>query len=157
VKAEYQQRVDVRRWKQDGLMPAQSSKAVLTFSIDGREVTQHIWLTHTPCNYGGTRAWFTCPRCRRRAAVLHLRGGAGFMCSKCGRVKHASQSEDSLQRAWRAQRKIEERLGERQSRPKGMHQRTYDGLMDKIQECEARKDSHLRMFMAKFFPMAGRR
>ena len=110
LKAEYLQRVDVRRWKQDGLMPAQSSKAILTFSIDGREVTQHIWLTHTPCNYGGTRAWFSCPRCQKRAAVLHLRGGAGFICSKCGRVKHASQSENSMQLAWRAQRKIEERL-----------------------------------------------
>jgi hypothetical protein len=28
--------------------------------------------------------------------------------------------------------------------------------MDKIQECEARKDVRLRMFMAKFFPMAER-
>ena len=41
-------------------------------------VTQQIALERTPCNYGGSRPWFLCPRCNRRIAIL-CSGGELFL------------------------------------------------------------------------------
>src|SRR2546422_8594062 len=32
-----------------------------------------VWIVRTPCNLGGSRAWFLCPAvgCRRRVAILY--------------------------------------------------------------------------------------
>jgi hypothetical protein len=39
-----------------------------------KEIKQTVWLTWTPCHYGGQRPWWRCPGCDRRVAVLY---GAG--------------------------------------------------------------------------------
>ena len=58
----------------------------------------------------------------------------------CQRVAYSSQSEDVMARTWREQRRIETRLGDDWQRPKGMRQRTYERLMDRLAECEQRRD-----------------
>ena len=47
-------------------------------------------LTWTPCNFGGRRAWFLCPDCSRRVAILHA--FPGFSCRTCHRLSYASSN-----------------------------------------------------------------
>jgi hypothetical protein len=107
------------------------------YRINGGEwepVEQTIIFDRTPCNYGGHRTWFLCPRCRKRIAVLY---GAGklFLCRHCYDLAYGSQQETMGDRLMRKQRKIRERLGADMNllipiclKPKGMHQKTFDRL-----------------------------
>jgi hypothetical protein len=107
------------------------------YRINGGEwepVEQAIAFDRTPCNYGGHRTWFLCPRCRKRIAILY---GAGkfFLCRHCYDLAYGSQQETTGDRLMRKQRKIRERLGASESlvdpilfKPKGMHQKTFDRL-----------------------------
>ena len=94
-------------------------------------VEQYIPILSTPCNYGGKRFWWQCPRCGRRVAVLY---GAGkyFLCRHCHNLSYSSQQESKINRLSRKAGKIKERLGGSKGlfnpippRPKGMHQQTY--------------------------------
>ncbi len=111
-----------------------------------KEVKLTIWLTSTPCNYGGLRWWFSCPCCQRRAAVLFIMGGA-LRCVKCGLVSYASQRGDAMDRAWIKQRKLEAKLRENGQKPKRMRWKTFTRLREKISECERQKDSAFIMAM----------
>lgn len=124
----------------------------VSFSVNDHPVSQYIPVLKTACNFGGSRSWFACPRCRRRVGVLFLRGTAGFVCRHCGRIAYSSQSDDDMGRAWRKQRKAEARLADGWRRPKGMHQTTRDKLIATIIECEERRDNALAAFVAKHFP-----
>lgn len=107
------------------------------YRINGGEwepVEQTIAFDRTPCNYGGHRTWFLCPRCGKRIAILY---GAGkfFLCRHCYDLAYGSQQETTGDRLMRKQRKIRERLGASESlvdpilfKPKGMHQKTFDRL-----------------------------
>lgn len=176
IKAEHCRRIEAGRWAKEGLFNVGSAGAwswrdadtgretarigyrgdggavVLDFNVNDEPVHQRIQETRTACHYGGSRSWFSCPRCWRRVGVLFLRGRAGFMCRHCGRVAYSSQSEDDMGRSWRRQRKAEQRLGEGWSRPKGMHQATRDKLVDIILDCEERRDNALALFVSKHFP-----
>lgn len=112
------------------------------------EVKRTIWLTSTPCNYGGVRLWFNCPCCHRRAAVLFIMGGA-IRCATCGRVSYASQRGDAMDRAWIKQRKLEARLIDGWQKPKRMRWKTFERLQAGIIECERQKDDALIMAMVR--------
>jgi hypothetical protein len=176
VKAEQCLRIDARRWAREGLFTAgragawvwrdadtgeetgrigycgEGGAVALSFTVNGDPVRQHIATQQTACNYGGSRLWFSCPRCWRRVAVLFLRGPAGFVCRHCGRVAYGSQSDDDMGRAWRKQRKAEAKLVDGWRRPKGMHRATRKRLIAIIVACEERRDAALAAFMAKRFP-----
>ena len=111
-------------------------------------ISNTLRIERTACNFGGTRPWLCCPRCRGRVAVLFLRGSQ-FICRACGRVAYASQSEDSLGRTWRRQRKLEARLGAHWQRPKGMHHATRTRIVEAIHGCEMVRDDALADFMAR--------
>lgn len=104
-----------------------------------RDGSQTIRLAHTACGFGGSRPWFRCPVCQRRAGVLFMRSGR-FACRTCQRVSYASQSGDVIDALWRRQAKIERRLGEHWRRPKGMRHRTYDRLFAALVDCEERRE-----------------
>ena len=97
------------------------------------DVEQRISFDKTPCNYGGYRTWFLCPRCFKRVAILY---GAGkyFLCRHCHDLTYASQQEDWASRMLRKGRNIRERLGVKSPtdriifKPKGMHQETFNRL-----------------------------
>ena len=99
------------------------------------EVHQPVTLTTTPCALGGNRAWFACPACNKRVAVIY---GAGrlFACRKCKGLAYGSQGEAVDDRAARRADRIRKRLGWTPGilngngfKPKGMHWRTYERLV----------------------------
>ena len=106
-------------------------------------VEQVIRFDRTPCNYGGHRTWFLCPRCWARVAVLY---GAGkyFFCRKCHDLAYSSQQEGRADRLMRKSRKIRERLGADNDdlmwpimwKPKNMYQKTFDRLRKEAESAE---------------------
>jgi hypothetical protein len=118
-----------------------------------------VRIARTPCRYGGSRPWFRCPRCQCRRAVLYGTASDGrFGCRNCMRLGYASEAEDALGRTWRRQRRLAARLGAEDDtdmhppRPKGMHQRTYERVLNQIWACEASRDEQLYLFMQRHFP-----
>ena len=175
VKADHLLRVEIGRWHRGGYLHAGRSFSwswhrgdestgnigVLVHGADSlalqfmvgsddqrRDGSQTIRLAHTACNYGKSRPWFVCPVCQRRAGVLYMRAGR-FACRHCQRVAYSSQSEDALDRMWRAQSKIEAKLANNLQRPKGMRQRRYKRLRASVWEFEARRDDAFAVFAGR--------
>lgn len=100
------------------------------------EVVEHIPLEFTAQHLGGKRPWFTCLGCCRRSACLYA--GSYFRCRKCQNLAYRSQSLAAASRALSTAQKVRTRLGGSgslsdafPSKPRGMHQRTYDRFCDK--------------------------
>ena len=94
-----------------------------------------VFLSWTPCNYGGQRAWWLCPAvgCRRRVAVLY--GGSAYACRHCHKLAYRTQRENTGDRAGSKADKLRDRLGWEAGilngnggKPKGMHWRTFEQL-----------------------------
>jgi len=96
-----------------------------------------------PCRFGGNRAWFRCPACNRRAAILY---GAHemFACRRCLRLAYESQHEAPHYRALYKAQAIHQKLGgtgctdDPVFKPKGMHWRTFNRHVARMQEAESR-------------------
>jgi len=89
-------------------------------------------LDWTACTYGGYRAWFLCPDCGRRVALLYLPSYGGAFCRHCLDLVYNSQRETKEDRAIRRYNKIRRRLGWKPGflngeggKPRGMHWRTF--------------------------------
>ena len=88
----------------------------------------------TPCRFEGNRAWFRCPACSRRAAILY--GVNVFACRHCLHLAYESHREAPHCRALRKAQGIHQRLGgtgilhEPVFKPKGMRWRTYYRFME---------------------------
>lgn len=101
-------------------------------------------LLRTTPTYGGSRWWFACPRCGMRVRVLYLPGGSTrFACRSCHHLRYRCQRETLADRLLRRSRKLYRRAGsdggESSSfvyKPKGMHQRTFNRLMDAAEHYE---------------------
>ncbi len=94
-----------------------------------------VRIVRTPCNLGGSRAWFICPAvgCGRRVAILY--GGSIFACRHCYRLAYASAREDAADRAIRRADRLRAHLGwepgilnEAGGKPKWMRWRTFERL-----------------------------
>jgi hypothetical protein len=96
----------------------------------------------TPCHFGGDRAWFRCPACGRRAAILY--GANVFVCRRCLHLAYESQREAPHYRALHKAQGIHEKLGgtgiidDPVFKPKGMHWRTYSRQMQRLRQAESR-------------------
>ena len=109
--------------------------------------------TTTPCRFGGLRWWWRCPETDGRCAKLFLpNGGRRFLSRGAYGLAYASQSEDAIMRAHRRAARVHGRLGSDERlacapappRPRGMRQRTYDGLLAQLGEAEtALNKAHL--------------
>lgn len=100
----------------------------LSYSINGGSLnTYHINLSFTTCNYGGTREWFICPRCNDRKAKLYLRNGR-FACRDCQSLRYHSQALDPMARNLLAYSLVQNKLGDYDMKPKGMHWKTFERL-----------------------------
>lgn len=104
-------------------------------------IKQTIWFDRTPCNYGGERLWFLCPRCDRRVGVLSGHGTL-FLCRHCYQLSYRSQQEGRIERLISQKHKLGKRLfehyehGEGWGKKKGMHWNTYQRLYARYQALE---------------------
>ncbi len=111
-----------------------------------------VAVERTPCNYGGTRAWFACPGCELRCAALYLPPGATrFRCRTCHKLAHGTQQMDAHDRHMHRIRVIERQLGAEGQyspfrvppKPKGMHWRTYQRLHEAFLKHEVERNKYL--------------
>lgn len=169
--------MDVRRLQRDGLLKdgmaygwtwkddSGNETASISVRIEGggvrlmyriggeHDVSEHVRLIETACNYGGGRMWFVCPYCGRRCALVYI--GRQVACRKCLKLRYPSQSDDDTDALWRKQRKLEAKLGgaDYWRKPKGMHQTTFDRIRREIIELESKRDW---LLVAKYRGMFGR-
>lgn len=157
--------IDVRRWAREGMlrpgyaggwqwslngkvmasiqMRAEVCRVVLTYRHQSRgsdwtDVEYPVKIARTPCRYGGSRPWFTCPArgCERRVAILY--GGAIFACRRCHRLAYASSRESFDDRIIRRADNIRACLSWEPGilngtgdKPKWMRWRTFERLTSK--------------------------
>lgn len=108
------------------------------------DVHIEVSLSWSFCNYGRERPWFICPGkgCGRRVAKLYL-AGRYFLCRHCHDLVYSSQRERKEFRLLNRAQKIYKMLGVNNCndlhitpKPKGMHWRTYEKLVDEAQAFE---------------------
>ena len=105
----------------------------LAYVIDGQNIEERVLLDSTPVHLGGHRAWFLCPGCDRRIAVLY--GGMRFRCRYCHDLRYASQREGKRHRAISRIQKTRKKLSGTTDltqpipRPRYMHARTFERLV----------------------------
>lgn len=117
-----------------------------------QDVEQPVAITWPPYRYGGRRPYFIC-RCGRRVTKLF---GAGrlFLCRGCYGLAYTSQRERGMDRALTKANRIRMRLGgdpgmasSFPDKPKGMHWRTYDRLMQNVADAEDVANVHMVRFV----------
>ncbi len=105
-----------------------------------------IGKTRTNCGY---RSWFICPGCGRRVAKIYYRWSC-FKCRTCQRLNYSSsqQSHNKMEQINRKIYKIQDRLKVQYDplntydipKPKRMHYKTYERLMDKLAELDRQSE-----------------
>lgn len=99
--------------------------------------------TSTACNYGGTRVWFSCPKCDKRTATLYV--NQDIACRACfeliypcqeqpKKIRKASKQREGMNRIrkklkWPLFRGFEYESSIERTRPKGMHNTTFVKLL----------------------------
>jgi len=133
------------------------SKLTIQQNNKPQSSAQHISLTWTACNYGGQRPWFLCPVCKRRAAILFW-ASEFFSCSHCNDITYYSRCESPLNRLLRKKRKIQKRISSDDGwglgffyRPKGMHKKTFERLIDEYSEIERQIDDQAEIQLGESF------
>jgi len=126
-----------------GSISVRAAGLIVEYWHGGAPVNQVVFTETTPRNFGGRQVWFTCPNCRRRCSILYLSNR--LACRQCLRLAYRSQSEDALNRSYRKQRKIEQRLrsGEK------MTNRTRQALERKRAQVEQARVPLLAMFVCR--------
>ena len=112
-----------------------------------------VQIERTPQRLGGTRAWFLCPLCARRCAILYP-----VYCRKCMGLHYRSERLGLSDRAVLRTRRLRKRLGRASddvtlpipSKPKWMRWHTYFARLRQIQEADARRMAVLREFLKKY-------
>lgn len=98
-------------------------------------------LSFTPGQFGGERVWFCCPNmyCGKRVKKLYIAHSLG--CRYCLKLSHQSKNESHMDRMARRADKVRSKLGWQQgilnsegTRPKGMHQKTFERLLKRYRE-----------------------
>lgn len=117
-----------------------SSSIYLAYSVKGKEASQHIETTTTPCAFGGSRTWFGCPACHRRAAVLYMRSG-GFACRSCQRVSYSTQSGTNHDRVCNLYHRLADKL--EAGKPKWQRWATYNRQEEKFERISEQFDASL--------------
>jgi hypothetical protein len=140
--------IGVRVLGLDGAERAHAVELYYSRGPEGRkeDVSYAVPLCWTPCNFGGSRAWFVCPgivngvACSRRVAKLYLKGRY-FLCRHCHNLAYLSQQEAHRHAALRRCQRIRQKLGANANmtepfpgKPKGMHFKTYLRLRGKYEK-----------------------
>ncbi len=121
--------VDIRGMVlQHGAIWADVSREGQTFAV------QIVW---TPCNYGGERAWFICPVCGHKRAVLYF--DDTMLCRTCAglnyRIQRTTEANKPFIRAGKLLAKLHwptALIDQCNERPRYMHRRTYDRIVREL-------------------------
>lgn len=117
------------------------------------DLSQSIELLAQPRNFGGRQWYFICPVTGQLASVVWKPPGADLFASRHawpGQIAYLSQFRTGIDRAHYGKAKIRARLGDCEPesrilppRPKGMRLRTYDRLVSRFRDYQAKLDSGL--------------
>jgi hypothetical protein len=116
---------------------------------DWQEVEQRVPIRWTPCRFGGERPWFSCDvlengvHCGRQVAKLYLAGRL-FACRHCYGLGYQVQRGGLMDRAHHRLGRLHRKLGADYDgpdgppppRPKWMRQRTYQRVVQQIENGE---------------------
>lgn len=98
-----------------------------------------VMIEWTACNFGGRRAWWRCPCCNKRVALLY--SGKMFACRHCMNLTYESTRMAESSKAYARADKVRVSLGwcagvanPAGDRPKGMHWKTYGQRLDKLNQ-----------------------
>lgn len=97
---------------------------------------QVILVERTRMHLGNTRPWLVCYKCARRCAILYI-NSIDVACRKCADLQFASQRQRRKTRLKAKAEKIRNRLwrdGEKITRPRYMHERTYRQHLQTLQK-----------------------
>jgi len=139
------------------------------FTVGGREFMEldgygALEVVRVRSGFGGSRAFWVCPRCGRRARYLYF-NGKGFLCRECAKLNYRSQqrTRDSLRHVEDGLRLARERLGWEPPawvtpldfpslnppRPRYMHQDTYQRHLARFRRYQERyKRDSMREMLA---------
>jgi hypothetical protein len=120
----------------------------------GQAIGEHIAIEWTPCNYGGTRPWWCCPRCGGRCAIVYAHP---FVCRRCANLTYKSSRSDAFTRACDKNHGLRRRIGWADGeweppKPKGMHWQTWERRIAECREAEEAMVSGLRAWIDCFEP-----
>ena len=122
----------------------------VTLTLGGIEQT--LRLRGVPRHFGGFQWYFVCPVTGRRASVLWLPPEAKCFASRLAwgrQVAYGSQFDTPSDRAFSRAEEIRIRLGGRDfvapdgsapPKPKGMHWRTYEALIERYEAYEMKRN-----------------
>lgn len=102
-----------------------------------QEMKCQVRVVWTPCNYGGQRAWWVCPGCGTRVAILF--GGGRYLCRHCHDLTYKSTRAAPTSAFYGRANKVRMKLGwgggvasPMGARRKGMHAATYLRLLTEL-------------------------
>ena len=106
----------------------------LSYDINGKKFQERVSISKTAVHLGGHRSWFLCPGCNRRIAALYF--VKRFRCRHCLDLRYQSQRDTprfrAISRIQRVRRKTggtEDLMTPLPSRPRYMHNSTYQRLL----------------------------
>ena len=113
------------------------SHGVIAADMRYRGQTFTVGIVWTLCHYGGQRAWFICPVCWRKKAVLYF--GDTLLCRTCEGLNYRIQRTTEGNKPFLRAGKLRAILGWQQAmidpcgdRPRYMHRHTYDTLVHEL-------------------------
>lgn len=121
---------------------------------DSKQFAYTVPVVWTPCNFGGKRPWFLCPRCNARVGVLYCR--SRFLCRKCHNLRYKSQRQCILGRTIARMAKLESRIGvngNSLARPKYMRQKTYWRLIEMLTLADEQFDQAFSRKFSTYFDL----
>ncbi len=123
----------------------------------GGNETEHdstVFLTSTPCNYGGIRFWFMCPVCLKRVGgIYRVPGGFYFACRRCCDLSYHSRNACCITAMGVAERQAKKLRGE-------LKRWTYNGSPTRkyrrVLRLERKVGAFARIAMSNLRRMQGR-
>ncbi len=122
-------------------------RLIYGFTKSDKKIDYKIRIVRTPQKQGGERLWLICPITYHRVSMIYLPAGRDYFASRYAyRLKYTSQSRSPEGRAIDRMWKYRNKLGGEDFYPMrmpGMHESTYERILQKANDAESRADGFL--------------
>lgn len=122
-------------------------RLIYVFDRSGKKIDYKISIVRTLQKQGGERLWLICPFTYRRVSMIYLPAGRDYFASRYAyRLKYTSQSRSPEDRAIDRMWKYRNKLGGEDFYPMrmpGMHESTYERILQKARDAECRANRFL--------------